>query len=153
MVARSVQPWQRRPAAAARSLAIGLLGTLSAIVPPAFGRLQDPPYPSNDSLRELQQLVFACGRENSSAPCEQARRQADSLLDHPRLPGSCKDILWQVREQAVVATTNNFSRRDRLDNTGRGLMRLCQERRQQPKAPSPAQAPGRGPAFSPGQER
>lgn len=151
MVARSVQPLRHRPAA--RALAIGLLGSLFSLLPPAFGRLQDPPYPSNESLRELQQLVFACGRENSSIPCEQARQRADPLLDHPRLPGSCKDLLWQIRDQAVVVSANSFSRRDRLDNTGRDLMRLCQERRQPPATTRPAPAPPRGPAFSPGQER
>ena len=116
---------------------------------------QDPAFPSEQELRDLQQLVFACGRENSSGPCEQARRQADPLLDHPRLPGSCKDVLWQIRQQAVVASTNSFSRRDQLDRAGLDLLRLCQQRRPQPTTPSTSpgsSGQGRRPLFGPSQQ-
>lgn len=98
--------------------------------------------PSQTELRGLQQLVFACGRDNTSGPCEQARGQADPLLDHPRLGGSCKDVLWQIREQAVVASENSFSRRDRLERAGIDLLRLCQPQRAR-TAPA-TQAPGAG---------
>jgi len=86
MVARSVR--HRPPAAVALSLALAPLA-LAPLVPlalvplipgpAAHARVQDPPIPSESALRELQQLVFACGRENSSGPCEQARSQADPL--------------------------------------------------------------------------
>jgi hypothetical protein len=156
MVARSVR--HRRPAAVALSLALAPLALAPlALVPliqgpAAQARVQDPPIPSEGELRELQQLVFACGRENSSGPCEQARRQADPLLDHPRLAGSCKDVLWQIREQAVVASENSFSRRERLDRTGADLLRLCQPRRPRPATPTPGPgtgSPGPRPMFGP----
>ncbi|QVL53297.1 MAG: hypothetical protein KFB97_02510 [Cyanobium sp. M30B3] len=150
MAARSARP-RRPPAApglrlALTSLALGALVQTS----PGQARQQDPPFPSEQELRELQQLVFACGRENSSGPCGQARRRADPLLDHPRLPGSCKDVLWQIGQQAVVAGTNSFSRRDQLDRLGLDLVKLCQQRRPQPAPTSPG--PGganRRPMFGP----
>jgi hypothetical protein len=142
MVARSVR--SPRPAATqglrlvAGSLALAATLQTSA----ALARQQEPPFPSEQELRDLQQLVFACGRENTSAPCDQARRRADPLLDHPRLPGSCKDVLWQIREQAVVAASNSFNRRDQLDRVGLDLVRVCQQRRPQPA--SPGATPGAG---------
>lgn len=141
-----------RPAAAAAlqftlaALAIGL----GQLLPPTLARPQEPPFPSEQELRQLQQLVFACGRENASTPCDQARRRADPLLDHPRLPGSCKDVLWQIGQQAVVAGTNSFTRRDQLDRTGLDLVRLCQLRRPAPEALSPR--PGNMPRLTGGPE-
>lgn len=87
---------------------------------------QDPPRPSRASLRELQLLVFDCSRENRDGPCGQARAMADPLLDHPRLSGSCKDTLWQIRERAVVAAENSFARRDQLNRTANDMLRFCQ---------------------------
>jgi hypothetical protein len=155
MVVRS--PRSARSAAAAGlrlALASLVIGAVHPI-PPALARPQEPAFPSEQELRELQQLVFACGRENSSTPCDQARRRADPLLDHPRLPGSCKDVLWQIREQAVVAGTNSFNRRDKLDRTGIDLVRLCQQRRPGPSAPSISPGAGGGnrrPMFGPSQQ-
>jgi hypothetical protein len=142
MVARSAR--SRRPAAT-QGLGLALASlALGAVHPmlPALARPQEPAFPSEQELRELQQLVFACGRENSSTPCDQSRRRADPLLDHPRLPGSCKDVLWQIREQAVVAASNSFNRRDQLDRVGLDLVRVCQQRRPQPA--SPGATPGAG---------
>lgn len=93
--------------------------------PPALAG-QDPAYPSQEQLRQLQLLTFSCARDNRAAACDLARRQADPLLDHPRLPGSCKDNLWQIREQAVVAPINSLERRDRLDRVGVQMLRSCQ---------------------------
>jgi hypothetical protein len=156
MVARFVRSRPHRPAAAALLLTLmaGLLGA-PLQTPPVLARAQDPPFPSEQELRELQQLVFACGRDNTNGPCEQARRGADPLLDHPRLPGSCKDVLWQIREQAVVGSSNSFSRRDQLDRAGLDLVRLCQQRR--PQTATPSASPGAGgtnrrPMFGPSQQ-
>jgi len=155
MVARSVRSRPRPPATPGLLALVSLV--LAAPLQPAQAQAlqQDPAFPSEQELRDLQQLVFACGRENSSGPCEQARRQADPLLDHPRLPGSCKDVLWQIRQQAVVASTNSFSRRDQLDRVGLDLLRICQQRR--PQAGTPSTSPGSGgtnrrPMFGPSQQ-
>lgn len=139
MVCRLADPRQHRRPRSALVLWGGLLGGVLALALPAHSRLQDPPYPSREALRNLQLLVFTCGRDNQAAPCEDARRQADSLLDHPRLPGSCKDSLWQIQEQAVVASANSFGRRDRLDRTAVDMLRFCQDR----GLGTPGAAPGR----------
>lgn len=119
------------------------LAALLSLAPwtPGQAQLQDPPYPTRESLRQLQLLTFTCGRDNQAGACEQARRQADGLLDHPRLPGSCKDNLWQIREQAVVAGSNSFARRDRLDRVAVEMVRSCQIQAR-PAAPPPGSAGG-----------
>lgn len=154
MVARSVRSRPSPPAAGGLRLTLLSLVLAAPLLPgPTQGRPQDPPFPTEQELRDLQQLVFTCGRENSSGPCEQARRQADPLLDHPRLAGSCKDVLWQIREQAVVANANSFSRRDQLDRIGLDLLRICQQQRPQPKpASSGSSGQGRRPLFAPSQQ-
>jgi len=156
MVARSVRSRPRPQATPGLLLALVSLVLAAPLQPAqAQARQQDPAFPSEQELRDLQQLVFACGRENSSGPCEQARRRADPLLDHPRLPGSCKDVLWQIREQAVVGSSNSFSRRDQLDRVGLDLLRICQQRR--PQTATPSASPGAGgtnrrPMFGPSQQ-
>jgi hypothetical protein len=92
---------------------------------PMATRAEEPLYPELRQLRELQILVFDCARDNRDPACQQARQQADPLLDHPRLPGSCKDTLWQIREQAVVVPGGGFQRRDRLDRAATDLLRFC----------------------------
>jgi len=89
------------------------------------------PYPAAALFRSLQLILFGCSRDNSSASCEQAQRQADGLLDHPRLSSSCKDILWSIRQTATTAAANGLERRDRLDRTARDLPIYCR----QPAAP------------------
>ncbi len=58
------------------------------------------PFPSQDSLRQLQLAALACARENTAASCEPVRRMADPLLDHPRLSAACKDQLWALGQKA-----------------------------------------------------
>jgi hypothetical protein len=79
----------------------------------------------------LQLTTYACGRDNTASSCEQARLQADPLLDHPRLPASCKDVLWKIRQKAVVAPSNSFERRDPIDAAANEVTVFC---RQLPKA-------------------
>lgn len=108
-------------------------GALSLRAAPA-----EPPYPSTANLRALQLATLDCGRDNSARPCETARRDADALLDHPRLPGRCKDVLWEIRQKAVVAPSNSFARREPIDAAGREVIAAC---RALPKAAAkPAEA-------------
>ena len=85
-------------------------------------------YPSADQWRQLQLTVLECGRENTAASCDLARSTADPLLDHPQLPATCKDTLWTIRDQAVVASSNSYARRERLNNAASELIPLCRER-------------------------
>ncbi|MCP9927256.1 hypothetical protein [Cyanobium sp. CH-040] len=145
-------PGRRRPGPGPLATALlrwaGLLLVL-AMAPAAQtpARASEPPYPTREQLRELQLATFNCARENQAGDCDGARLQADPLLDHPRLPGSCKDALWEIREQAVTAPENSFERRDRLDRAGQDLMRFC-PRNAQPATPRANSSPPRpAPGF------
>jgi len=85
-------------------------------------------YPSADQWRQLQLTVLECGRENTAASCDLARSTADPLLDHPQLPATCKDTLWTIRDQALVAASNSYARRERLNKAASELIPLCRER-------------------------
>lgn len=95
------------------------------------GPVSSGPYPEASLFRGLQLILLACSRDNSSASCEPAQRQADGLLDHPRLSSSCKDILWTIRQTATSTAADSVERRDRLDRTARDLPIFCR----QPAAP------------------
>lgn len=112
--------------------AAGALAGLSLLgVAPTLPLRAAPPeaaYPSTDLFRRLQLDVLDCGRDNTTSSCEAARRTADPLMDHPRLPASCKDVLWTIREKAVVAPANSFNRREQLNKAAADLMPVCRER-------------------------
>ncbi|MEB3172676.1 MAG: hypothetical protein VKL97_02305 [Cyanobacteriota bacterium] len=82
-------------------------------------------FPPNQVFREIQLSAIACGRENSQEPCDKARSLADPLMDHPKLPASCKDTLWDIRERAVVARKNSYERRETLNRDSSDLIALC----------------------------
>ena len=83
------------------------------------------PFPSPESLREVQLAALACARENSAASCDRARTLADPLMDHPRLPASCKDLVWTLLENARPAAVNSFERRERLSDPAQRLVLVC----------------------------
>ena len=85
------------------------------------------PWPSQDSLKTLQKEAFLCSLNNSQDQCDGARQRTDKLMDHPRLPAVCKDVLWSLVGKARVATTNSFERRDSIDQPARSLIGVCSE--------------------------
>ena len=97
------------------------------------------PWPSKDGLKTLQKEAFLCSLNNSPDQCDPARQRADELMDHPRLPAICKDVLWNLVQESRVAATNSFQRRDAIDQPARRLIRVCSE----PVKPSKKQAPTR----------
>ena len=97
------------------------------------------PWPSQDVLKTLQKEAFHCSLNNSPDQCDSARQRADELMDHPRLPAICKDVLWNLVQESRVAATNSFQRRDAIDQPARRLIRVCSE----PVKPSKKQAPTR----------
>jgi hypothetical protein len=123
---------------------LGSLALLSGLGAGPAGHAAEPPYPSRDQLRELQLITFNCARDNQPDDCDGARLLADPLLDHPRLPGLCKDSLWTISENAVAVPSNSFERRDRLDRAGEDLMRFCPR-----NPPAPARG-GSAPSGPPG---
>lgn len=96
------------------------------------------PFPSQEALRQVQLAALACGRENTAATCKQARKLADPLLDHPRLPAACKDQAWAIREKAKPATANSFSRREAIGQAAEVLMLACRISEKPLVTPPPA---------------
>jgi len=97
------------------------------------------PFPSQDNLRQVQLGALACARENNAASCDQARKLADPLLDHPRLPAACKDQLWAISQKAQPAPVNSYSRREAISQPAQLLLLSC--RSSETAAPAPAAAP------------
>ena len=94
-------------------------------------------WPSKDQLRSIEQAAYACSRDNSMEACAQVRQLADPLMDHSRLPGLCKDVLWSLMDEAKVANTNDFRRKDAITNTARRIPRVCAEpvmKKEKPKS-------------------
>jgi hypothetical protein len=107
------------------ALAPQLVGGALQAAPPATY----PPevFPPVSVFRTLQLTTLACGRENTAASCGDARRQADPLLDHPRLPARCKDVLWSIRNLAVDAPSNSMARREPIDQAANEVTIACRQ--------------------------
>jgi hypothetical protein len=84
-------------------------------------------FPPSSVFRTLQLATLACGRDNTAERCAEARRQADPLLDHPRLPARCKDVLWTIRNLSVEAQTNSLARRDPIDQAAAEVTIACRQ--------------------------
>ena len=98
---------------------------LLALSLPAQAAGTPPTWPSKDQLRAVQSAAFDCSRENTKETCDRARSLADPLMDHPLLPGVCKDVVWSLLEQARVAPSNDYKRRDAIDEPARRITRIC----------------------------
>ena len=110
---------------------------LLAMASPVMAAEPDEPWPSKDQLRSIEQAAYACSRENSAEACEGLRQLADPLMDHSRLPGLCKDVLWSLMGEAKVANSNDFRRQDAITNTARRIQRVCAEpvmKKEKPKS-------------------
>lgn len=101
-------------------------GPLQAGTPPSPSVPPDV-FPPASLFRTLQLTTLACGRENSADRCAEARRQADPLMDHPRLPARCKDVLWSIRNLAVEAPSNSSARRDPIDQAAGEVTLACRQ--------------------------
>jgi len=119
------------PRAAAAVLGGVLAAALPLLQPAGLRAAPAPPaadvFPPPETFRSLRLLTLACGRDNTAEPCDQARAVADPLLDHPRLPASCKDALWEIRQRARVAPTNSFKRRDPIDKAAEDVKAFCRQ--------------------------
>ncbi|QNI52172.1 hypothetical protein SynRS9915_02488 [Synechococcus sp. RS9915] len=113
-----------------------LLLLLLALSLPAQAAGTPPTWPSKDQLRAVQSAAFDCSRENTKETCDRARSLADPLMDHPLLPGVCKDVVWSLLEQARVAPSNDYKRRDAIDEPARRITRIC-AKPAKPKKPKP----------------
>ena len=84
-------------------------------------------WPSKDQLRSIEKAAYACSRVNSTKACARVSQLSSPFMDHPRLPGLCKDVLWNLMDEAKVANTNDFRRKDAITNTARRISRVCAE--------------------------
>ena len=100
---------------------------LLAIASPAIAAEPYEPWPSKDQLRNIEQAAYACSRDNSTKACARVRQLTDPWMDHSRLPGLCKDVLWALMDASKVADTNNFRRKDAITNTARRIQTVCAE--------------------------
>ena len=110
---------------------------LLAIASPVIAAEPYEPWPSKGQLRSIEQAAYACSRDNSTEACARVLQLADPLMDHSRLPGLCKDVLWSLMDEAKVANTNDFRRKDAVTNTARRIQRVCAEpvmRKEKPKS-------------------
>ena len=99
------------------------------------------PFPSEESLKELQLITIACARDNTAESCTKSRELADPLMDHPRLPASCKDLIWSIVQEAKPASSNSYQRREALSDPAQRLLLVCRSmERAKPEAQQP-QAP------------
>ncbi|MEY4353744.1 MAG: hypothetical protein RLZZ609_1985 [Cyanobacteriota bacterium] len=99
-------------------------GGLQAAPPPAY---RPDVYPPSEVFRRLQLTTLACSRENAAERCDEARRLADPLLDHPLLPARCKDVLWSIRNLAVAAPANSLARREPIDQSATEVTVACRQ--------------------------
>ena len=110
---------------------------LLAMATPAIAAEPYEHWPSKDELRGIEQAAYACSRDNSTEACSRVRELADPLMDHSRLSGLCKDVLWSLMDEAKVASTNDFRRKDSITNTARRIPRVCGEpvkKKEKPKS-------------------
>ena len=111
---------------------------LLAIASQAMAAEPYEPWPSKDQLRSIEQAAYTCSRDNATEACARVRQLADPLMDHSRLPGLCKDVLWSLMDAAKVASTNDFRRKDAITSTARRITRVCAEpvmKKGKPKSP------------------
>ena len=119
---------------------------LIALCSPAFAGTKPPPWPDKAELRAIQNAAFTCSRKNTAEACDQTRQLVDPLMDHPLLPGVCKDVVWTLLEQAQETPSNDYKRRDAIDQPARRLVKVCAQP-SKPKSPAKA-APNTGAAQS-----
>ena len=100
---------------------------LLALAAPLQAASNYVPWPNQDTFKMLQKEAFLCSLNNGPDQCEGVRQRADELMDHPRLPAICKDVLWSLVGEARVAATNSFQRRDAIDQPARRLIGVCSE--------------------------
>ena len=98
------------------------------------------PWASKVQLRSIEQAAYACSRDNSAKACARVRQLADPLMDHSSLPGLCKDVLWSLMDEAKVANTNDFRRKDAITNIARRIAMVCAKPVRKKEKPKSRQA-------------
>ena len=129
----ALRGWPSPAALALASLAFG-----SGVALPNIGyAVPYVPFPSQDTLRQVQLAALACARN-------QARKLGDPLMDHPRLPANCKDLIWQMLAKSQPAPTNSFARRQAISDPAERLLLVCRSSEKPEATEAPAGKPAAG---------
>ena len=110
---------------------------LLCMASPAIAGEPYEPWPNKDQLKGIEQAAYACSRDNTVEACARVRQLADPLMDHSRLPGLCKDVLWSLMDDAKVGSSNDFRRKDTITTTAQRIPRVCAEpvtKKEKPKS-------------------
>jgi hypothetical protein len=128
-----------------RSLFAAIAALVSATALPTAG-LAAPQntYPSQESLREVQLAALACARENTAESCSRAKQLGDPLLDHPRLPANCKDLIWLMLDKATPEAANSFKRREAISTPAEQLLQVCRSSEKPQTTAAPEAKPKAG---------
>ncbi|MFM7695900.1 MAG: hypothetical protein ACKO6G_04430 [Vulcanococcus sp.] len=137
----------RRPCPAAPTLLAALLGLAPLAEARSASAQGYVAYPSPETLRDVQLAALACARENTSDTCTQARKLADPLMDHPRLPGGCKDTLWAIIQTATPASSNSLARRDAIGDPAGRLLLVCRNSEKPISGKTDTEKPQKEPSF------
>ena len=113
---------------------------VTMLTSPAIATEPYVPWPSKDQLQGIERAAYTCSRDNTTEACARVRQLADPLMDHPRLPGLCKDVLWSLMDEAKAASTNDYRRKDTITNTARRIPRVCAEPVKKKEKPKSRQA-------------
>ncbi|KZR78741.1 hypothetical protein [Prochlorococcus marinus] len=127
--------------------ALVLLGLFAISTPAARSEVEYIPFPTKEELLSIQLQAYACSRDNDAAACSRTRALIDPLLDHPRLPSSCKDVVWDLLQVANKVPNNSFQRRDTIDQPAKRLSIVCINPAKQ-TTPKPSQKGGLVPQQS-----
>lgn len=100
----------------------------------------DASWPSRQQLQRIEQAAYACSRDNTAEACTQVRQLADPLMDNQKLSGLCKDVLWGLMDEAQVAGSNDFRRKDRITKMARRIPTVCAEPIRKKEKPKSRQA-------------
>lgn len=149
MARQHPQPQRQAGSAPCFGRAIGLLMASTGLIQAALAAPSQP-FPSQDSLRQLQLAALACARDNTAASCDPVARMADPLLDHPRLPAACKDQLWALSQRARVSAVNSYGRRESIAQPAQLLLLSCRSGEKPKPTAQPAGQAGTTPQFSEG---
>ncbi|MFM8975456.1 MAG: hypothetical protein ACKOFN_07100 [Vulcanococcus sp.] len=137
----------RRPCPAAPTLLAAQLGLAPLAEARSASAQGYVAYPSPETLRDVQLAALACARENTSDTCTQARKLADPLMDHPRLPGGCKDTLWAIIQTATPASSNSLARRDAIGDPAGRLLLVCRNSEKPISGKTDTEKPQKEPSF------
>ena len=81
--------------------------------------------PGKKELNKILIKAYACSKENTIIACNQVRGLANPLIDHPKLSAVCKDLVWDLLQNAKSAKVNDLKRKNSIDFPARKMINAC----------------------------